>query len=60
MQDDLDLHSYSGLGDGAVIYLTITRTPLLLRIYNLQHDTPVEFTVKFGREVLASFHRIYT
>ena len=52
MQDDLDLRSYSGLGDGAVIYLS--RTPLLLKIYNVQHNTPVELTVKFGQDILAS------
>ena len=55
MQDDLDLRSYPELGDGAVIYL-LSRNPLSLRIYNVQLDTPVESTVKFGQEILASYH----
>ena len=50
MQDDLDLCSYSGLGDGAIIYLL--RRSIVLKINNLLLDSPDEFTVTFGHDIL--------
>lgn len=52
IQDECVLSSYSGLGDGGIVYLC--RRPLTLNVHSLLSDPPSELRLTVGHEVKVS------
>ena len=52
IQDGCVLSSYSGLGDGGIVYLC--RCPLTLNVHSLLSDPPSELRLTVGHEVKVS------